>query len=61
MEMTAQAQPPKYIILSSNICGEHRFASAVAKRLQQLGALTQGDRHAANAADALSSFNVDNK
>ncbi|KAK9863620.1 hypothetical protein WJX84_004264 [Apatococcus fuscideae] len=56
-----QAQPPKYIILSSNICGEHRFASAVAKRLQQLGALTQGDRHAANAADALSSFNVDNK
>ncbi|KAK9838396.1 hypothetical protein WJX84_000356, partial [Apatococcus fuscideae] len=56
-----QKQPPKYIILSSNICGEHRFASAVAKRLQQLGALTQGDRHAASAADALSSFNVDNR
>ena len=53
-----QRQPPKYILLHTDVAGEHRFASAVAKRLEQLGALTHGDRHAA-CQDALSSFNVD--
>ncbi|KAK9822510.1 hypothetical protein WJX81_008146 [Elliptochloris bilobata] len=56
-----QLQPPKYVILSSNIAGEHRFASAVAQRLSQLGALTQGDRHASSAADALAPFNLQTK
>lgn len=56
-----QLQPPKYLIVSTDISGEHRFASAVACRLQQLGALTHGDRHAASAADALSSSNLQNK
>lgn len=51
-------QPPIYKIVSTNICGEHRFASAVAHRLQQLGALTQGDRRAASASEALASFNL---
>lgn len=36
-----QLQPPRYIILSSDVCGEQRFATAVARRLEQLGALTQ--------------------
>ena len=53
-----QRQPPKYVLLHTDVAGEHRFASAVAKRLEQLGALTHGDRHAA-CQDALSSFNVD--
>jgi len=48
------------VILSSDIAGEHRFASAVAQRLSQLGALTQGDRHASSAADALAPFNLQN-
>ena len=56
-----QLQPPKYLIVSTDISGEHRFASAVACRLQQLGALTHGDRHAASAADALNNFNLQNK
>ncbi len=55
-----QRQPPKYILLHTDVAGEHRFASAVAKRLEQLGALTHGDRHAA-CQDALSSFNVDDQ
>jgi hypothetical protein len=55
-----QKQPPRYIILHSDVAGVHRFAAAVAKRLEQLGALTHGDRRAA-CADALASFNVDDK
>jgi hypothetical protein len=33
----------------------------VAKRLEQLGALTQGDRNAASAAEAMSVYNLQNK
>ena len=51
----------RYVILSSDIAGEHRFASAVAQRLSQLGALTLGDRHASSAADALAPFNLQTK
>lgn len=53
-----QLTPPIYKIVSTNICGEHRFASAVAHRLQQLGALTQGDRRAASASEAMAAFNL---
>jgi hypothetical protein len=47
--------------LISNIGAEWRFASAVASRLEQLGALTQGDRRASSGAADMSDFAVDTK
>lgn len=56
-----QVSGPEYILLSSGLAGETRFAGAVAKRLQNLGALTHGDRRAASADSSLAEFNVDTK
>nr|CAD7432398.1 unnamed protein product [Timema monikensis] len=55
-----QVNAPEYIFLISDLAGERRFASIVAKRLESLGALTHGDRRATETRD-LSRFNIDNK
>lgn len=55
-----QVNAPEYIFLISNLAGERRFASTVAKRLESLGALTHGDRRATESRD-LSQFNIENK
>lgn len=49
---------PKYSLVHTDVGGEARFAAAVARRLQSLGALTRGDRRAASGLD-LSSLNLD--
>ena len=57
---SAQASAPQYKLVISALAGERRFAAAVARRLESLGALTRGDRRAASGAD-LSDFNYENK
>lgn len=54
-----QTSAPEYVFLISNLGGERRFASIVAKRLESLGALTHGDRRATENRD-MSKFNIDN-
>ncbi|KAL3320693.1 Protein strawberry notch 1 [Cichlidogyrus casuarinus] len=55
-----QVSSPQYVFLISDLAGEQRFASTVAKRLESLGALTHGDRRATDTRD-LSKFNFDTK
>ncbi|WOG97959.1 hypothetical protein DCAR_0417300 [Daucus carota subsp. sativus] len=51
-----QASAPEYRLLFSKLGGERRFASIIAKRLESLGALTQGDRR---AGPSLRAYNYD--
>lgn len=55
-----QINAPEYIFIISGLAGEQRFASTVAKRLENLGALTHGDRHATESRD-FSRYNIDTK
>ncbi|KAI6658072.1 hypothetical protein LOD99_15785 [Oopsacas minuta] len=57
-----QAMPPQYLFLISELAGERRFASVIARRLESLGALTRGDRKAASVeSNDFSRFNFDTR
>lgn len=43
-----QAHKPHVILATTDVPGQRRFTSTIARRLEQLGALTQGDRSAQN-------------
>jgi hypothetical protein len=53
-----QVSAPIYKLVITDLAGEMRFASAVAKRLQSLGALTKGDRRAAVGQD-MSDYDIE--
>jgi hypothetical protein len=56
-----QLSGPEYVFIISELAGETRFASIVAKRLESLGALTHGDRRATTESRDLSQFNMASK
>jgi hypothetical protein len=56
---TAQAIPPEYVLLCLNVEGEKRFAATIARRLEQLGALSRGERKAGGAGTDFSQFNFE--
>ena len=53
-----QVSGPLYKLAVTELGGEQRFAAAVARRLQSLGALTRGDRRAASGQE-LNESNLD--
>lgn len=45
---TNQAQAPEWVLVTTNLEGQKRFISSIARRLSQLGALTKGSRETGN-------------
>lgn len=43
---TNQRQAPEYVLVSTDLPGHKRFVSSIARRIEQLGALTKGQRQA---------------
>lgn len=55
-----QAAAPHYSLVSSNLQAEKRFLSSIARRLDQLGALTKGQRDAAGGGVVSSEASLEN-
>lgn len=43
---TDQAHPPEYVLVSTDVGGEKRFSSTIARRIESMGGLTRGQRDA---------------
>ncbi len=56
---TNQAHPPKYLMLVTDMGGENRFVSTIAKRLASLGAITKGQSNAATGTDLMDKVNFE--
>lgn len=56
---TNQEHPPEYVLMVTDVGGEKRFASTIAKRLSSLGALTKGQADATGGD--LSKYNFETK
>lgn len=57
---TAQVYPPIYMLVFTELGGEKRFSSTIARRLGNMGALTKGDRKAEKAGN-LDKYNLESK
>lgn len=56
-----QAHKPHVVLATTNVPGQKRFTSTIARRLEQLGALTLGDRAAQNKGLFSASDNLESK
>lgn len=57
---TGQVAPPVYLLVFTELGGEKRFSSTIARRLGNMGALTKGDRRAEKAGN-LDKYNLESK
>lgn len=55
-----QASPPIYLLVYTELGGEKRFSTSIARRLASTGALNKGDRRA-NQIGGLERFNLESK
>ena len=58
---TNQRVPPIYRLVTTNLKGHLRFLSSIARRLEQLGALTTGQRDTANQGIFEDEMNLENE
>ena len=56
-----EAQPPEYVLCSTDIRGHQRFIATIARRLSQLGSLTAGDRSSAGSGVFSEEDNLENR
>jgi hypothetical protein len=56
-----QSQPPLYKLVTTNLKGQRRFISSIARRLDQLGALTKGQRQASSQGIFKSTDNLESQ
>ncbi|GAB5550267.1 MAG: hypothetical protein SangKO_100270 [Sandaracinaceae bacterium] len=54
-----QARPPELVLVTTNLKAQRRFLSTIARRLDQLGALTKGQRQTASQGLLSSEFNLE--
>ncbi|MEM1044392.1 MAG: strawberry notch C-terminal domain-containing protein, partial [Bacteroidota bacterium] len=54
-----QACPPELVLVTTNLKAQRRFLSTIARRLDQLGALTKGQRQTASLGLLSSEFNLE--
>ena len=58
---TNQAQEPHYVLPTTNLKAQKRFVSSIARRLDQLGALTRGQREATSQGMFTASDNLESQ
>lgn len=58
---TNQAHPPEYVLVTTNLKAQRRFMSSIARRLDQLGALTKGQRDTASQGLFSAEMNLENQ